>query len=60
MSDTLLAEFEEQIAEIRGKLPELTGDSRSHALEELESLTDFLDLIGLLRAPPRRDETTHS
>jgi hypothetical protein len=53
MRDTLLAEFEYQIAALRGRLPKLTGDSRRDALAELESLTDFLDLMALLRRPQR-------
>ena len=55
MSDVLLAAFEDQIAELRGRLPKLTGDLRRKALVELESLTEFLDLIATLREPRRRD-----
>lgn len=55
MRDTLLAEFEDQVAELRERLPETTGDLRRDALAELESLTEFLDLIALLREPRRLD-----
>jgi len=52
MRDTLLEEFEDQIAVLRGRLPKLRGDSRRDALAELASLTDFLDLVAILREPP--------
>ena len=55
MRDTVLEEFEDQIAALKGRLPELTGDSLREALAELESLTDFLDLMATLREPPRCD-----
>ena len=55
MSTSLLAEFEDQIAELRGRLPELKGGSRRDAVAELESLTEFLDLIAILREPAGRD-----
>jgi hypothetical protein len=55
MKDTLSAEFEDRIAALRGQLAELTGDSLRDALAELESLTDFLDLMALLREPQRPD-----
>ena len=53
MSNTLLAEFEGHVAELRGRLPDLTGDSRRDAAAELESMTEFLDLLALLRQPAR-------
>ena len=52
---TLLEEFEDQIAVLKGRLPELTGDSRRDALAELASLSDFLDLMATLRERPRPD-----
>ncbi len=55
MRDTLLEEFEDQIAVLKGRLPKLTADSRRDALAELASLTDFLDLMATLREPPRID-----
>lgn len=55
MRDTLLEEFEDQIAVLRGRLPKLRGDSRRDALAELASLTDFLDLMATLRERPRPD-----
>ena len=55
MRDTLVEEFEDQIAALRGRLPKMTADSRRDALAELESLTGFLDLIAMLREPRQRD-----
>ena len=51
MSTSLLAEFEDQITELRGRLPKLTGNFRRDAAAELESLTEFLDLLAMLREP---------
>jgi hypothetical protein len=48
MRNELLATFEDQVAELRERLPNLTGDSRRDALAQLESLTEFLELIDLI------------
>jgi hypothetical protein len=55
MRNELLAAFENQVAELKEQLPELTGDSRRDAMAQLESLTEFLELIDLIggrRAQP--------
>lgn len=51
MSNSLIVEFEDQIAELRGRLPRLAGHSRRDAAEKLQSLTEFLDLLAMLRDP---------
>ncbi len=48
MRNELLAAFEDQIAELKEQLPELTGKSRLNAMAQLESLTEFLELIDLI------------
>ena len=55
MRNELLAAFENQVAELKEQLPELTGDSRRDAMAQLEALTEFLELIDLIggsRAQP--------
>ncbi len=55
MRSELLAAFEDQVAELRGRLPGLRGEPRRQAVAQLESLTEFLELIDLIggrRAPP--------
>jgi hypothetical protein len=48
MRNELLAAFEDQVAELKEQLPILTGDSRRDAMAQLESLTEFLELIELI------------
>ena len=48
MRSELLATFEDQVAELRERLPGLTGHSRREAVAQLESLTEFLELIDLI------------
>lgn len=50
MRNELLATFEDQVAELKERLPKLTGDSRRNAMAQLESLTEFLELLDLIRA----------
>ncbi len=45
MQTAFLEAFDEQIVELRGRLPRLTGESRREVVAELESLTEFLALI---------------
>jgi hypothetical protein len=55
MRNELLAAFEDQVAELKEQLPELTGECRLNAMAQLESLTEFLELIELIggrRAQP--------
>ena len=56
MQSELLTTFEEQVAELEGRLPGLKGKSRRGKLvAQLESLTEFLELIDLIgdkRAQP--------
>ena len=55
MRNELLAAFEDQVAELKEQLPELTGQCRLNAMAQLESLTEFLELIELIgdrRAQP--------
>jgi hypothetical protein len=60
MRNELLATFEDQVAELKERLPRLKGDSRRNAIAELESLTEFLELIDLIggRAPPATEVET--
>jgi len=51
MSNSLLDEFEDEVAELRGRLPALTGESRRNVEAELNSLTELLDLLAILRQP---------
>ena len=55
MQTAFLAAFDEQIVELQGRLPRLTGASRREVVAELESLTEFLTLIrnGRKRPPAR-------
>ncbi len=48
MRNELLAAFEDQVAELRERLPGLKGQSRRDALAQLESLNEFLELIDLI------------
>lgn len=55
MRNELLTTFEDQVAELKERLPELTGESRRNAMARLNSMTEFLellDLIGGRRAQP--------
>lgn len=55
MSNSLLVEFEDQIADLRGRLPKLAGHLRRDAAAKLQSLTEFLDLLAMLRDPGAGD-----
>ncbi len=60
MRNELLATFEDQVTELKERLPRLKGDSRRHAVAQLESLTEFLELIDLIGGrsrPARAGET---
>ena len=48
MRNELLAAFEDQVAELKERLPSLKGDSRREAMAQLESLNEFLELIDLI------------
>ena len=48
MQNELLATFEDQIAQLKERLPTLTGESRRDAMAQLESLTEFLELLDLI------------
>lgn len=61
MQSELLTTFEEQVAELRKRLPGLRGEPRREAVAQLESLTEFLELIDLIGGrrmrPATRGET---
>jgi hypothetical protein len=48
MRNELLAAFENQVAELKERLPSLKGDSRRQAMAQLESMNEFLELIDLI------------
>ena len=62
MRNELLAAFEDQVAELKERLPRLKGESRHEAMEQLESLNEFLELIDLIGGrrvqPATEGETT--
>ena len=56
MRNELRAAFEDEVAELRRRLPKLKGDPRRDAVERIESLTEFLELIDLIAGRrPRRE-----
>jgi hypothetical protein len=48
MQSELLAAFEERVAELRERVPRLRGEPRREAVAQLESMTEFLELIDLI------------
>ena len=56
MRNELRAAFEDEVAELRRRLPKLQGDPGRDAVERIESLTEFLELIDLLAGRRPRPE----
>jgi hypothetical protein len=54
MRNELLATFRDQVAELQQQLPKLKGHSRRDAMEQLESVPEFLELIDLIGRRPVR------
>ena len=48
MQSELLFAFEEQVTDLRKRLPGLRGESLRESAAQLESLTEFLELIDLI------------
>jgi hypothetical protein len=54
MRNELLTTFRDQVAELKERLPKLKGEPRSDAMEQLESVPEFLELIELIGRRPQR------
>lgn len=48
MRSELRATFENQVSELKQRMPRLKGSARRDATERLESLTEFLELVDLI------------
>jgi hypothetical protein len=48
MRSELRAMFEDQVSELKERMPRLKGEARRDATERLESLTELLELVDLI------------